>query len=950
MHATATTGDAPWHHVPAVGDAADHSILDRWDRVVADHGDEPALIEAGGDRSFADVDRAARGLAAELLDALLADDHGGSGVGPVRGGAPRPVGVMAGQTPDTIVTLLALVRARRTVVVLDDHLPPARLAHVVRLADVQEIVAAPDHREQAGAALAAARQDERTSAHQDERTIAHQDEHATAHTDGHPGRVHDLAVLRARAVDRPAPSDAAPAGSDPRPGGFDPLVIVFTSGSTGLPKGVVVTHRQQVRDAEAHAEALGFAAGDRLAIAAPLSFTAGIMYALAGLMDGVAVVALEPRDRGVEGIVQDLATHRATVVLGTPHLLRSITGAAAASGSGPRPGLTGLRLVVTVGEPITGTDVAAARPHLGPHTVLVNGFGASELASVAFCPVRPEDPVPEGVVPAGGPIASKTVRIVRPDGSEAEPGETGELVVVSDGVTTGYWGDPEQTAAHRSSTPDGTPTWRHGDLAKLDDAGRLVLVGRSDDAVKVRGYLVEPTEVEAALRAVPEVGDVVVTALVAPPAVTRLVAYVVPRPGHRTPAPAALRRTLRDRLPEYMVPASIVPMTALPRNERGKVDRSALPGAPVVETVMTESTHDQWELVVGQVWAAVLGLSGVPLDEDFAALGGDSLSAEEMLAVVHERLGVDLRASELLEHPTLRQFAARVRAGTTALPSHPDVVKVSTAREAGHPPVFCLAGGGALALTFLPLSRHLPEHDVYAFQQHGLERRGLPDWSIERSARRYLALMRVVQPRGPYLLVGHSLGGLVALEVARLLHEAGEQVAHLALLDSYLPRTKSEQARLLFSRMEARPPRNRTLRVLRQGVDRVAKRVMPAGVPYGAQAAKRFRAYTAGVVRYGGQKDFDAFFDQAEIVTRRHHPSPFAGRSTFVLADANPDADGWGALLVGQTQTVRMACEHTSLLREPHVAELATALRAAFATALRAAFATDDVADPTAAV
>ncbi|WNY35302.1 hypothetical protein Q9Q99_05440 [Curtobacterium flaccumfaciens] len=110
-----------------------------------------------------------------------------------------------------------------------------------------------------------------------------------------------------------------------------------------------------------------------------------------------------------------------------------------------------------------------------------------------------------------------------------------------------------------------------------------MLLGRSDDAVKVRGYLVEPSEVEAALRAVPEVHDAVVTAQVDPGSVTRLVAYVVGRPGHRTPAPGALRRALRERLPEYMVPASIVPMTELPRNERGKVDRAGLPGAPSVE-------------------------------------------------------------------------------------------------------------------------------------------------------------------------------------------------------------------------------------------------------------------------------------------------------------------------------------------------------------------------------
>lgn len=904
----------PWSsRTAAVPAADDHSVLDRWDRVVAAHADAPALAGNGRSYTFGEADRAARGLATVLATTLRPDDHSGAGVGAVAGGASKPVGIMAGQTSEAVVAVLALVRAGRTVVVLDDHLPTARLEHVARLAGVDEILADGER-----AALAADVVAERA------------------------GSVHGLGDLLARgavATDGPAPAE--------RPGGRDPFAIVFTSGSTGMPKGVVLTHRQQLANAEQDAAALGLGPGDRLGVVLPLSFAAGLLFSFDTLLCGGAAVLLEPRELGVERLVGRFAEEHVTVLVCTPHLLRSIVGSQTAPGahataSGTAPVLGGLRFLMTTGEAVTGADLEAARPHLDPDTLLLNAFGSSETACVAYCPIEPGQPVPVGVVPAGWPLPGKTVLVLREDGSPADPGETGELVVVSDGMTAGYWGAPEKTAERAGTTgeaeaalgiPVGTPSWRQGDLARFDPDGRLVLLGRSDDAVKVRGYLVEPSEVEAALRAVPEVHDAVVTAQVDPPAVTRLVAYVVGRPGHRTPAPAALRRALRDRLPEYMVPASIVPMTELPRNERGKVDRAELPAAPSVETEMVEGEYDQWELVVGQIWAEVLGLRGVHLDEDFSALGGDSLSAEEMLAVVQDRLGVDLRSSDVLEHPTLRSFARRVRGGTSALPSHPDVVKVSEARVAGRPPVFCFAGGGALALTFLPLSRHLPEHDLYAFQQHALERRGLPDWSIERSARRAVALMRIVQPRGPYLLVGHSLGGLVALEIARLLVENGEQVEHVALLDTYLPRTKSEQARLHFGRMEPRDQPDTAVRAVQRGLDRAVRRVLPAGVPYGALFAKRVRAYTAGVLRHDGQKGFDAFFDQAEIVTRRHHPTPFHGRATYVLADANPDAAGWSALLRGPTEMVRIAAEHTSLLREPHVAELATALRAAFVSA-----------------
>lgn len=905
-----TTADH-WGHRAAVPLADDHSVLDRWDRVVALHGDAAALAGDGRPYTFAEADRAARSLASVLTTELRPDDRSGAGVDAEPGGASKPVGIMAGQTTEAVVAILALVHAGRTVVVLDDHLPTARLEHVAQLAGVDEIVADVVRAEIAATVVA-------------ERS----------------GRVHVLAELldRAEATETETATDTA---TDPtpaahtRPGGRDPFALVFTSGSTGMPKGVALTHRQQLANAEQDAVALGTGPGDRLGVVLPLSFAAGLLFSFDTLLNGGTAVLLEPRELGVERLLARFAADGVTVLVCTPHLLRSIVGSRTAPGaqaSGAAPALGGLRFLMTTGEAVTGADIAAARPHLDAGTLLLNAFGSSETGCVAYCPVEPGAAVPEGVVPAGWPLPGKTVLVLREDGSPADQGETGELVIVSDALTAGYWGAPEKTAERAGRTDQGVPTWRQGDLARIEPDGRLVLLGRSDDAVKVRGYLVEPSEVEAALRAIPEVHDAVVTAQVDPPAVTRLVAYVVGRPGQRTPAPAALRLALRDRLPEYMVPASIVPMTELPRNERGKVDRAELPGAPSIETEMVEGEYDQWELVVGQIWAEVLGLRGVHLDEDFSALGGDSLSAEEMLALVQSRLGVDLRSSDVLQHPTLRSFARRVRSGATALPSHPDVVKVSGARESGRPPVFCFAGGGALALTFLPLSRYLPEHDVYAFQQHGLERRGVPDWSIEASARRYVALMRIVQPRGPYLLVGHSLGGLIALEIARLLTESGEQVEHVALLDTYLPRTGAEGVRQQFGRLEPREHRNPAVRAAGQRLAAAVRRVLPSGMSWGDHVAKRARAYSAGVLRHGGQKDFDAFFDQAELVTRRHHPTPFHGRATYVLADANPDAAGWSALLRGRTETVRIAAEHSSLLREPHVADLATALRTAFAT------------------
>jgi acyl-CoA synthetase (AMP-forming)/AMP-acid ligase II/thioesterase domain-containing protein/acyl carrier protein len=888
---------AHWTHVPAVPPADDHSVLDRWDRVVAAHPDSHAISGAGTSYTFAEADRLTDALAQRFTAALIPDDHTGAGVGAVPGGAPVPVGIMAGHTPATVLGVVALIKAGRLVVVLDPHMPENRLKHIVELSGMRNVIADPAYASLAEAIV------------EDPATILPYDRlraKATELADGDES-IERLPVARER-------------------GGTDELVIVFTSGSTGLPKGVVITHRLTLLAAEQDAVQLRHRTEDRYGAVFPLSFVAGVIGAISGLLCSIGLVMLDPRDVGAEPILDWLVAERITTIGCTPHLLRALAGAAKEGDQRMR----GLRWILTGGEAVTGADIDVVRPLLVPEASYFNEFGSSEAGVVSCFEIRPGEPVPAGIIPAGRITLHHDVVILREDGTEADVGEIGEIISVSRGMTSGYWNAPAETAKRLGTTADRIPTWRQGDLGRIEPDGTLVQIGRADDAVKVRGYLVEPIEIEAAVRRIDGVQDVVVVAIVDPPAPTRLVAYVAGRRGRRTPAPAAIRRTLRGQLPEYMVPSTIVSVAEVPRNERGKVDRAKLPPAPNVEVEMVEGAYDQWELVVGQIWSEVLGLRGVGLDEDFSALGGDSLLAEEMLAVLEERLGVDLRASDLLEHPTLREFAARVRLGTAALPRHPDIVKVSTARGSDRPAVFCFAGSGALALTFLPLSRQIPQHDVYALQQHGLDARGIPDWSIERSARRHLALMRIAQPRGPYLLVGHSLGGLVAMEVARQLVAAGEAVEHVVLIDSYLPMTRAEQGALEFGRLEPRRDRNRVLVTVSRTIDKGIRRFMPSGIPHGEILGRRVRAYGAGVLRYGGQKHFDAMFDQGELAARGYRLQPYDGAVTYVVAENNPDIDTWTWVLRGPTEIAPIAGEHSSILREPHVSELGAVLRTAF--------------------
>jgi acyl-coenzyme A synthetase/AMP-(fatty) acid ligase len=281
---------------------------------------------------------------------------------------------------------------------------------------------------------------------------------------------------------------------------------VFTSGSTGEPKGVAWTNATLLNDAHAGRERLGFAPGDRTALVLPLAFAAGLTVVVFALLNGAGVYAYDPRVLGLRDLAAWLTSQRLTTLHATPSLLRSLLGALE-----PDQVLPDLRLVTTCGEPVYGYDVVALRPHLAPEAMFVNWSGSSEVASLAFFEVAPGAPVCDGVLPVGWPAAGKDITIVDEAGVPVPTGETGEVMVTSAYMSAGYWPPNADMAARFTPLPDGRTAFSTGDLGRIDDDGAVALLGRRDAAAKIRGYLVEPSEVEAALLAIDEVVDAVVT-------------------------------------------------------------------------------------------------------------------------------------------------------------------------------------------------------------------------------------------------------------------------------------------------------------------------------------------------------------------------------------------------------------------------------------------------------
>jgi thioesterase domain-containing protein len=581
----------------------------------------------------------------------------------------------------------------------------------------------------------------------------------------------------------------------------------------------------------------------------------------------------------------------------SPAILRAFVA------TGPDPALlTGLRSLTIAGEAAHGRDVEAARALLPATCVVRNRYGSSETGLIAEYPVPADHPVLVGPLPVGRPVGDTVLTVIDEDGRPLPDGEAGVLTITSSSPASGYWNDLEATAACFRDNPDGTRTFRSNDVAVVEDSPNgtvFRLLGRRDHSVKIRGHLVEPGEVDAELFTLPEIVEAVTVAAPRPGGETqRLIAYVVSRAEQ--PSAAAVRKALRARLPGYMVPEVVQFLAALPRTDRGKLDRAALPEPPPIGGPETYAPMTDWEQAVADVWAWALELESVGPDQDFFELGGDSLAAEAVLAATASDLDVPAdraTAATLVEAPTVREYAARVgrepdRLGAVLVPLNP--LSPNTSDE---PPVFFLAGGGGLGVGFVALARALGDRASYALQMHGMERRGVPDWTVARAARRNIAAIRTVQPHGPYVLAGHSYGGLVAFEMAHRLRDAGEDVALLAILDSFPPDPRRHP-----------PPEPRPLlRRVKAGVGLLA----------------------SGWATTPGTGNYWRFYDMTSFIGRHYRRRPYPGRTAVLVAQSpeREDRAAWADHLTGDWELVEVPGDHLSMLREPYVAQVAEALR-----------------------
>ncbi|MDQ9405875.1 amino acid adenylation domain-containing protein [Serratia marcescens] len=620
--------------------------------------------------------------------------------------------------------------------------------------------------------------------------------------------------------------------------------IMYTSGSTGTPKGVMTPHQGITRLVRNNRYA-AFDADDRIAFAANPAFDASTMEVWAALLNGGALVVIAPEVMmEAERLAAELQRHRITTLFLTTALfnqyVHSISGA-----------LAQLKYLISGGEKEDPGAYARLLQERGP-VHLIHAYGPTETTTFATT-ARIERAEGEARLPIGKPIGNTRAYLLDARGRPVPMGAVGELHIGGVGVALGYLNRPELTAQRFLSDPfnpvGGGRMYRTGDLARYLPDGSLEYQGRCDQQIKLRGFRIEPGEIEVQLAASPWVREAVVQ-VCSTEHHPRLVAWIVPTADvDRSALQGQLRTYLSERLPEYMVPSAYVWLDALPLTANGKLDRRALPEPEraAVGTREYAAPQGETETTLARVWCELLEIGQIGRHDNFFELGGHSLLAVRLSSQLRQQ-GITLPVQAIFNHPILAELAERIDRRTAEAPLR----KAVPARSSGRrPPLFFVPTGFGDHSYVFELAKEIDEtFPVYAVPWPAVEEKPATMSDMAASA---VALIREVQPQGPYHLAGYSSGGVLAYAIAEQLQSAGEAVAFLGLIDTLRPvEAMHSPVQLLLNWVESTQERPDP-----QFCQQLAELPLPEAI--------------AAVQRAGIKTQREEVADEAALWQQRHH-------------------------------------------------------------------------------
>jgi thioesterase domain-containing protein/acyl carrier protein len=583
---------------------------------------------------------------------------------------------------------------------------------------------------------------------------------------------------------------------------------------------------------------------------------------------------------------------------------------------GESPGVfSGLRHLLFGGEAVTPHYVRQLLRG-GRLQRLLHVYGPTETTTFATWHLVDRVPDDATTIPIGRPIANTTVFLLDDRMQPVPVGTAGEIYIGGDGVAAGYWNRPELTAERFVADPfaqePGQRLYKTGDLARWRPDGTIEFLGRVDGQVKLRGFRIEPGEIETVLARHPAVGPCSVAVRVDRRGDKCLVAYFVAA-APAAPAAEELREFLAQSLPDYMIPAAFVGVPSLPLTPNGKVDHAALPDWLTHEDRPRnryEAPRTSTQCRLARIWAEVMRVERVGLHDNFFELGGHSLLGVQMFSRIEREFHTALPMATLFQTPTVESLAQEIE---TASATRQRSLLVPIQPHGSRPPFFCVHGGAGHVMLYrdvaLALGADQPFFGIEPAGREGIER---PCCRVEELAATYLSQIRIVQPVGPYYLGGYSFGGLVALEIAQQLHQQGQRVSLLAMFDTGLPGGRDADPGISHSAFQ----------LLRRS----------------ARAINRLFYLSLYHLYDGFDRPVPMFVrklslrDASYRASKAYSPKPYPGPITYFRAvDEGPvrPLQGWPDLALGGIDIQELRGRHQEMFRGVAALELVRLLRAA---------------------
>lgn len=699
--------------------------------------------------------------------------------------------------------------------------------------------------------------------------------------------------------------------------------LIYTSGSTGRPKGVAIEHHSTVALLDWARE-----------IFAP-EYLAGVLASTSICFDLSVFELFVPLCWGGKVILAQNAlalptlpaAHQVTLINTVPSAITELLRVDGVPAS--------VRVVNLAGEPLQNSLVQQLYQKETIQHVF-NLYGPSEDTTYStFAHMKKGD----SIVTIGRPIANTRCLLLDAQMQPVPIGVLGEVYISGAGLARGYLNRPELTALRFIANPQGDQPsdrlYKTGDLARYLPDGNIEFLGRIDHQVKIRGFRIELGEIEAVLNQHPAVRETVAIAREDVPGNKRLVAYVVPK----QPAPTIsdLRRFLKEKLPEYMVPSAFLLLDALPLTPNGKVDRRALP-APEMSRSDSKETfvapRNPLELQLTNIWEKILGIKPIGVTDNFFELGGHSLLAPRLLAEIEKAFNKNLPLATIFQAPTIEQLASILHQSGALIP-YTSVACPSMAviqQGSSQPPLFCIHVLGRGLEFYRPLVNYLDRSQpVYGLSTQLMDKKQAPPTRVEDLAAYYIKEMRTIQPEGPYFLTGVSFGGTIAFEIARQLHMQGQKVALLALLDTY--------GQVAIKCLSRRGRIFDWIKLLQLGQTDVFCAKVKANLKGKIENFnhRRLNIFCQFYLMMGlplpNRLQDHLYTKENAQALEGYVPQIYPGRITlFKAVDVPiPDVDpklGWGELAAGGLEIHDIPSNHLGMLREPYVQVLGEKLRA----------------------